>query len=250
MNLFEIASLKDRVLKYLSENNQPSVSIAIYMELKLENLPYLVFNEYLREMDQEDVLHINEMSGNRHLLFITDKGRRLLFDGGYVKNVVQMTRRQKLHRIVEFLSIESKQQRKSSFDSGELAQAFTPALDIYEINVLCRILMDNNDVGVATTKDESSKGMVAVLVINVTHDAYYTKKYLEEDEDLGIPISHTTISGDNIIFGNISGDVKQEANSLMPEKTEEKMSWLKWLYWIIGILVGITVLYVFIKSIT
>ena len=113
MNLFEIAALKDRVHKYLSENIKPCVSIAIYTELKLENLPYVVFNEYLKEMNRDDVLHINEMSGNRNLLFITDKGRRLLFDGGYVKTTVSMTKKQKLQRIVEFLSTENDRSRNA-----------------------------------------------------------------------------------------------------------------------------------------
>jgi predicted transcriptional regulator len=249
MNLFEIAALKDRVLKYLSENIKPCVSIAIYTELKLENLPYVVFNEYLKEMDRDDVLHINEMSGNRNLLFITDKGRRLLFDGGYVKTTLSMTKKQKLQRIVEFLSTENDRSRKSGFDSEEIAKAFTPELNIYEVNTLCKILLANGDVKDCTTKDESAKRMVAVLVINATHDAYHTNKYLEEGEELSMPINQNIISGHNIIVGNTSGDIKQGDNSAITAKSEEKMNWLKWVYWIVGILVGLTVLIAFIKSI-
>lgn len=237
MNLFEIAALKDRVLKYLDENINPSVSVAIYMELKLEILPYVVFNEYLKEMDRDDVLHINEMSGNRHLLFITDKGRRLLFEGGYVKTLNPMTKKEKLHRIVEFLSIESNRLNKSSFNSGEIAKAFIPELEIPEINFLCKIIISKEDLRDCTSKDESAQRMIAVLVITATHDAYYNKKYLEEDELFTIPSRQNIITGENVIVGNISGDVKQVDNAPMPTKTKEKPKWLKWFYWILGALV-------------
>jgi len=248
MNLFEIATLKDRVLKYLNENSKPCVSVSIYNELKLEPLPLAVFNEYLREMDRDDVLHINEMSGDRHLLFITDKGKRLLFEGGYVKTVKPMTKKEKLHRIVEFLSTENDRTKKSGFDSGEIAIAFQPELDIYEVNTLCKILMKDGDVRDCTSKDQSAKREVAVLVINATHDAYHTKKYLEEDEPIYLTRSQNIITGESVIVGNVSGDVKQGNKDVIPTNKKIKVDRVQYIYWIVGILVGITALIMFIKN--
>lgn len=243
MNQFEIATLKDRLLKYLNENKNPCVSIAIYQEFKLEYLPIAVFNEYVKEMDLDDLLHINEMSGDRHLLFITDKGKRLLFEGGYVK---KLRRAVKLHRIVEFLATESERSKKGSFNSGEIASAFTPALDIYEVNTLCKILIDEGDVRDCTIKDESIRKMKAVLVINATHDAYHTNKYLQEDEQPDAPV-HQNISGQNVIVGNVAGNAIQENKTTnVASNPNGKTTWLNKLYWIIGIAVGLTVLIAFI----
>jgi hypothetical protein len=247
MSLFEIATLKDKVLKYLNESKDPCLSILIYKEFKLESLPSAVFNEYLREMDRDDVLHINEMSGDRHILFITDKGRRLLFEGGYVKTLKQMTKKEKLHRIVEFLSTENDRTKKSGFDSGEIAKAFQPELDIYEVNTLCKILMNDGDVRDCTSKDQSARQEVAVLVINATHDAYHTNKYLEEDEPIYLTRSQNIITGENVIVGNISGDVKQGNKAVIPSN-KNKIDRVQYIYWIVGILVGITALIMFIKN--
>jgi len=92
-----------------------------------------------------------------------------------------MKKSKKLHRILEFLSTESERQGKSSFNSGEIAKAFDSELSIYEINTLCKILIDNEDVRDATTGDELREKMIAVLIIAATHDAYHTKKYLKRD---------------------------------------------------------------------
>lgn len=162
----------------------------------------------------------------------------------YVKNLKKMVKKEKLHRIVEFLSNGN----KGSYDSGEIAKAFSPELDFHEVNTLCRILINNEDVRDCTTKDESIKGMVAVLVINETHDAFHTKKYLEEDEEFTTPIQQN-ISATNVIVGNVSGTASQEDNSTKILNEKGKLPWLKILYWIIGVLVGLSILYTFIKGI-
>jgi hypothetical protein len=61
---------------------------------------------------------------------------------------------------------------------------------------------------------------------------------LEEDEQIIIPINQNIVSGDNIIIGDVSGTVTQEANSKRTTtNVKGKPKWLKWLYWILGALV-------------
>ena len=84
----EIAELKDSVLNYLLEHtNQPAQSEILYDLLKTENVKLEDFNDYLTDMNSDGVLKFHEMSGNRKLLFITDKGRRHLKGGGYSQEV-------------------------------------------------------------------------------------------------------------------------------------------------------------------
>ena len=80
-----------------------------------------------------------------------------------------------------------------------------------------------------------------------THTVYHTKKYLEEDEQFTFPI-HQNISGRNVIVGDISGTVTQKDNSKKTKSGKGKPNWLNILYWIIGILVGITILITFTKE--
>jgi len=168
----------------------------------------------------------------------------------YVNSLKKMNKKVKLHRIVEFLSTENDRLNKSSFDSGEIAKAFSPELSIYEVNTLFKILLSNDDVRDCTTKDELAKRMIAVLVINATHDAYHMKKYLEEDEQIIIPFNQNIVTGDNVIIGNNYGKIKQEDNSTDSTKAYGKPKWLKWLMWIIGILIGVSSLITFIISIS
>jgi len=155
----------------------------------------------------------------------------------FVIEFKKMTKKGKLHRIVQFLSTEMDRLKKTGFNSGEIAKAFTPELDIYEVNTLCKILISNGDVRDCTTKDESRKRMIAISVINATHEAYYNKKYLEEDELFSVPINQNIVTGDNVIFGNVSGTVTQEDHSTVrTTKANGKPKWLKWLKLIIGIL--------------
>lgn len=83
--LLDIAQQKDNILKYLSYNSVPQVSNNIYDDLNLKELPIEDFNEYLKEMGQDGILDIKGMSGNRDILFLTDKGKRFLRAGGYLE---------------------------------------------------------------------------------------------------------------------------------------------------------------------
>ena len=56
------------------------------------------------------------------------------------------------------------------------------------------------------------------------------------------------ISGRNVIVGDISGTVTQKDNSKKTKSGKGKPNWLNILYWIIGILVGITILITFTKE--
>jgi hypothetical protein len=206
------------------------------------------------ELEKIKVL-INEIKLNKNIPILVNENKQiqtLKYLNGledYVKNFKTMTKKEKLHRILEFITTENDKTRKSGFDSGEIAKAFTPEMNIHEVNALCKILLDNGDVKDYSTLEFLGNKMVAVLVVNATHDAFHTNKYLEEEEQFSIPIRQNIITGDNLIIGDISGSVKQVDNSTIPTKDKKRGKWLNWIYWIVGILVGITVLIAFIKSI-
>lgn len=207
------------------------------------------------ELEKIKVL-INEIKLNKNIPILVNENKQiqtLKYLNGledYVKNLKTMTKKEKLHRILEFITTENDKTRKSGFDSGEIAKAFTPEMNIHEVNALCKILLNNGDVKDCSTLESLGNKMVAVLVVNATHDAFHTNKYLEEEEQFSTPIRQNIITGDNIIIGDISGSVKQVDNSRIPTKVKKRGKWLNWIYWIVGILVGITILIAFIKSIS
>lgn len=214
----------------------------------------LIQRDLFPVLDENEILHLIEVISYKRIQQLDIvKGNHLYLKyriglEDYVKNIKKMTKKEKLHRIVEFLSVESKKLNKSSFVSNEIAKAFNPELSISEVNSLCRIIVDNGDLKSWSDKDLTSIGMLGVIVIVETHDAYHNKKYLEEDEQVSIPFNQNIITGDNIIMGNVSGTVTQEDNATVTTEAK-RIPWLKVLYWIIGILVGLTIIITFIKSI-
>lgn len=235
-----------QILEFVCKNKQlPAINAA------------LIKRDLFPELDKDEIQHLIDVISNKRISQIdTIKGNHnyLKYRIGleeYVKNLKKMTKKEKLHKIVEFLSTEYSKE-KPSFDSGEIAKAFIPELSINEVNKLCTLLIAYDDVNDGTTDQSYSKNMMVIVVTPRTHSAYQTKKYLEEDEELGIstPI-HQNISGRNVIVGDISGTVTQEDNTKMKATiTKGKPNWVNILYWIIGILVGITILITFIKSIS
>jgi len=216
--------------------------------------PQLVMRDLFPDLDENDVLHLFAVIKQRKIpQLIIIEGIRIYLKYAlgleeYIKSLKKMTKKEKLHRILEFICTENDSTRKSGFDSEEIAKAFIPELDIYEVNTLCKVLLDNGDVKDCTTMDEATKRMVAILVVTATHTAYHIRKYLEEDEQINFPFNQN-ISGTNVIVGDISGSVKQETNSNVATEIIEKPKWLKTLYWVIGILVGLSILVTFFISI-
>jgi len=96
MDSLEIAQLKDSILNYLNDRSKKNVpSEVVYNELKLENVPSAIYNVSLKEMDRENVIHSSDTSGNRSILVLTDAGRKLLLEGGYVKRLDEEFRKDK-----------------------------------------------------------------------------------------------------------------------------------------------------------
>ena len=96
MDSLEIAQLKDSILNYLNDHSKKNIpSEVVYDELKLENVPSAIYNVSLKEMDRENVIHTTDTSGNRSILIITDAGRKLLSEGGYVKRLDEEFRKDK-----------------------------------------------------------------------------------------------------------------------------------------------------------
>jgi hypothetical protein len=67
----------------------------VYDELKLENVPSAIYNVSLKEMDRENVIHSTDTSGNRSILTLTEAGRKLVLEGGYVKRLDEEFRKDK-----------------------------------------------------------------------------------------------------------------------------------------------------------
>jgi hypothetical protein len=96
MDSLEIAQLKDSILNYLNDHSKKNIpSEVVYSELKLENVPSAIFNVSLKEMDRENVIHTTDTSGNRSILILTEAGRKLLSEGGYVKRLDEEFRKDK-----------------------------------------------------------------------------------------------------------------------------------------------------------
>jgi hypothetical protein len=96
MDSLEIAQLKDSILNYLNDHSKKNIpSEVIYDELRLKNVPSAIFNLSIREMDRENVIHTTDTSGNRSLLALTEAGRILISEGGYVKRLDEEFRKDK-----------------------------------------------------------------------------------------------------------------------------------------------------------
>jgi hypothetical protein len=96
MDSLEIAQLKDSILNYLNDHSKKNVpSEVIYDELRLKNVPSAIYNVSIREMDRENVIHTTDTSGNRSLLVLTEAGRILISEGGYVKRLDEEFRKDK-----------------------------------------------------------------------------------------------------------------------------------------------------------
>lgn len=154
----------------------------------------------------------------------------------YVNDKKKMTKKEKLHRIVEFLSIESKNLNQDCFNSQVIAKAFSPELNIYETNALCRLIIDNKDLRDCTTKD-TIRDTIAVMVITRTREAYFTKKYLEVDETIITHVKqnivNVTENTGNISAGDNTGEMKQEINPVKTiDKPKELPFWTKWFDWV------------------
>ena len=98
MDSLEIAQLKDSILNYLNDHASKNIaSEVVYSELKLEKVPPAIYNVSLKEMDRENVIHSAETSGNRSIIILTETGRKLLSEGGYVKRLDEEFRKDKQH---------------------------------------------------------------------------------------------------------------------------------------------------------
>jgi hypothetical protein len=169
--------------------------------------------------------------------------RIVVYDGlgELVKNRKKQAKKEKLHRIVEFLSTDSERTGKGEYESDEISKAFSPVLSISEVNNLCRILVNEGDVRDCSSKTNTFKKTICLRVITETHDAYNTKKYLQEDDLVfNVPTNQNIFNSDNIAFVGRDnyGNIEQEVKTELPKKGT-KPKWLKIVGWILGLLLVI-----------
>ena len=154
----------------------------------------------------------------------------------YIENLKKELKKERLHRIVEFLSTNATQ-TKREFDTNEIAKAFDPELDIYEVNSLCEIILAKDDAFKIETDQSCAKGILILIVTDKTHLAYQNKRYLKDIDQFDIPI-HQTISARNVIAGNNFGAIIQENQSAKIETRKAKglPPWANWLIVIFTVL--------------
>lgn len=119
-----------------------------------------------------------------------------------------MNKKRQLHRILEFVCIQSNRLHISEFSSREIANAFEPKMKIPDVNVLCRIIIDKGDLEDVTTNEQSLQDTISVLLNAKTHEAFISSKYLKWTKgeiSLGIVI---LFIGSGIFTGIITGIIK------------------------------------------
>ena len=148
----------------------------------------------------------------------------------YVWDLKEKEKRERLHHIVEYLSTQSTNS-KQSFDTEEIARAFSPALTNYEAIRLCEKLIANGDVINAPTDQSDTQDVLNIIVTPRTRTVYENKKYLEEQ--VAYSVSPTIVSHDNIsiIGGSNYGNISQKNHSakIVTKKEKGLPSWANWL---------------------
>lgn len=87
-----------------------------------------------------------------------------------------MTENEKIHSILEYIC--SLPENVSSIDTDEI----DIDLQLSDRNIAARQLIENGDAKDCTSKDNARTGSVGLLIIQATHDAFETKKYLKADK--------------------------------------------------------------------
>jgi len=101
---------------------------------------------------------------------------------------------EKIHGILEYVCAN---EAKDAFDSDEIAQALN--LSVSEVNTLIREIENNGDAKTISDKLRSQKGIISILKITATIDAYKTMKYMEPKYNLYFN-SRTSLSGAFVLF--------------------------------------------------
>lgn len=89
MNALEIASLKDKILQYLYKNGGQYIDLDIIKkDLKIYHIPGGVLKAYINEMCNDNL--ITNIFDRGDLLTITEKGQKLLIEGGFSASIQQL----------------------------------------------------------------------------------------------------------------------------------------------------------------
>lgn len=89
MNQIEIASLKDKILLYLSKHSGQYIDIGIMQkDLQLSNFSQSILNGYVKEMEIEGVIKSAFTKGGGCIM-ISDEGEKFLSEGGYSEVVTK-----------------------------------------------------------------------------------------------------------------------------------------------------------------
>lgn len=133
---------------------------------------------------------------------IRDSANRII-DNPSRAIISNMTDDQKIHQMLEFMLRTNP--NKFDWTPLELMPAFADAISEHEIQYLCQILIDNNDVSDNRTKDGFSVGF-----IDRTRNAFHGKKYLKTNKAPNFHINQVQNISGSIINSGVSQSLNYE----------------------------------------
>lgn len=225
-----------RLLDFICKNRDIKVTPAqikneLFTEMEMEEIFTLFHSIKYRRIQQITLAEVDGFPTESYLEY------RVGLEN-YVFGLKDKVKKGNIHKILEFLCTESKDS-KNSFDSEEIAKAFSPELNIYEVNRLCEVLIANGDVLNPKTDQSEAEDVLIILVTSRTRTAYHNKKYLLEEIQVGIPINPNVSASFTNIQNTSTPNIIQVDNAPNANNTKGKTTRLNILYWIIGIVVPI-----------
>jgi hypothetical protein len=161
----------------------------------------------MEEMISEGLIKIGEFqSPNGEFVTLDIKGQKIKEAGGFLKVEYEtMSEGEKIHRLLKYI-VESNSSNWE-WTSESLMPAFEDALNKYEIEYLCGVLITNGDVA-----DNRNKDYFAIGFTDISKSAYFGKKYLNR------PTHSQSVKVDigqfqSIVGSTINAPVTQAADS-------------------------------------
>ena len=107
-----------------------------------------------------------------------------LFLAQYFRHNNNMTDKQKIHKILEYIC--GLPENVNSVDTDIISQ--TIKLSLAETNILAREIIENGDTLDCTTKDNAKTHSVCLSRIQATKDAFESRKYLKGEPEIAIKV--------------------------------------------------------------
>ncbi|MCX6253220.1 MAG: hypothetical protein NTV31_01940 [Bacteroidia bacterium] len=88
MDVLEVVELKDQILNYLNDPTKKRITFEVmFRDMTPRKVQSYMLKEYVEEMEKDKTVFVFIKSGNRPIISITDKGKKILQEGGYKKRL-------------------------------------------------------------------------------------------------------------------------------------------------------------------